>query len=99
MAMRGRRRIGIVFVGVSGFWAYTFEAELLKWSLQNCTTIYESAVEDARKFARDADDMIQRWMLGIEARLQECMKKASDYARLAGTTQTGIWDDPLSALR
>jgi hypothetical protein len=76
--------------------------------LQNCTTIYESAVEDARKFARDADDMIQRWMPGIEARLQECMKKASleyertrpsDYARLAGTTQTGIWNDPLSALR
>jgi hypothetical protein len=38
-------------------------------------TIYESAVEDARKFARDADDMIQRWMPGIEAPLQECMKK------------------------
>ncbi len=89
MAMRGRRRIGIVFVGVSGFWAYTFEAELLKWSLQNCTTIYESAVEDARKFARDADDMIQRWMLGIEARIPGMHEKSLRLCQAGGDHADG----------
>jgi hypothetical protein len=63
MPMKGWRRIGIVLsvIWFLGFGVYllaqpTFEAELHKWSLHNCTTIYQSAEEDARKFARDADD-------------------------------------------
>jgi hypothetical protein len=99
MAMKGWRRIGIVLsvIWFLGFGIYqlaqpTFEVELYGRSLHNCTTIYEEAQENVRKFARDADDMIKRWMPDIEAALKECEEQAklryegaepSVYARLA----------------
>jgi hypothetical protein len=80
MAMKGWRRVGIVLsvVWFLGFGVYlwlqpTFEAKLLDMSYHGCTAIYQSAEENAREFARDAVDMRERWMPGIEARRQECM--------------------------
>ena len=91
--MGGWKRIGIVLsiIWFLGFGVYlfaqpSFEAELHKWSLHACTTIYQSAEEDSRKFGT-----IERRMPEIEAARKECIEKAtltyerirpSDYARL-----------------
>ena len=82
--MKGWRRIGIVLsvVWFLGFGVYlfaepTWEAELHGRRLQNCYLIYGGSIEDARKYASDADDMIKRWMPDIEARREECENKAS----------------------
>ena len=86
MAIKGWVRIGIVFsvIWFLGFGVYLFahptlEAELHGRRLQNCYEIYGGSIEDARKYASDADDMMKRWMPDIEARREECEKKASSW--------------------